>query len=395
LKVCLDSIRDFPPATASSDGGRWFLLDVIKAIGCVLIVWHHLAVYSPMFDRAMWLAPDPLAALYNHGQLAVQAFLVVAGFLSAAQLLRFVPENAQGLPTGFSVPRLLAKRYLRLAIPLMAALTLTVCVTALVRPWYPHDSLSDAPRVWTLVVHALMLQDLIGVPALSAGIWYVAIDLQLFTIALGCVWLAGLIQLRQPRFNLRGVTVLLWLVLSALSLNWWNRQENLDVQGLYFFGSYGLGMLAYRVRLSRITAKGWAIIFVLGLFALWLEPRMRLGLAWGMALLLAAWPSTGSSVVAASSRTRWQRGISSLAQTSYSVFLVHFAVSLLVSAAWFHADWQDPWANLAGMCLSFVLSLFAGTMLYRAVEHRTATWSHLLQWQVAFGLSGGLALALT
>jgi hypothetical protein len=207
----LDSIRDFPPATASSDGGRWFLLDVIKAIGCVLIVWHHLAVYSPMFDRAMWLAPDPLAALYNHGQLAVQAFLVVAGFLSAAQLLRFVPENAQGLPTGFSVPRLLAKRYLRLAIPLMAALTLTVCVTALVRPWYPHDSLSDAPRVWTLVVHALMLQDLIGVPALSAGIWYVAIDLQLFTIALGCVWLAGLIQLRQPRFNLRGVTVFLWL----------------------------------------------------------------------------------------------------------------------------------------------------------------------------------------
>lgn len=394
LKADLDSIRDFSPATASSDGGRWFLLDVIKAIGCVLIVWHHMAVYSPMFDRVMWLAPDPFAALYNHGQLAVQAFLVVAGFLSAAQLLRFVPVNAPALPARFSVPRLLAKRYLRLAIPLMAALTFTVCVTALVRPWYPHDSLSDAPRVWTLVVHALMLQDLLGVPALSAGIWYVAIDFQLFAIALGGVWLAGHIQRWQPRVNLRGLTVLLWLILSALSLNWWNRQDNLDVQGLYFFGSYGLGMLAYRVRLSRITAKGWSIIFVLGLFALWLEPRMRMGLAWGMALMLAASPSSAASEAVASVGARWRRAISSLAQKSYSVFLVHFAVSLLVSAVWFQADWQDPWTNLAGMCLSFALSLWVGSVLYRAVECRPATWGHLLLWQVAFGLSGGLAMAL-
>lgn len=392
MKVCLLQTRDFSQATAFSDEGRWFLLDVIKAIGCVLIVWHHLAVYSPMFDRAMWLAPDLLAELYNHGQLAVQAFLVVAGFLSAAQLLRFVPEHEKGLAARFSVLRLLERRYLRLAIPLMAALTLTVCVTALVRPWYPHDSLSDVPRPWTLVVHALMLQDLIGVPALSAGIWYVAIDFQLFTIALGCVWWAGLIQGWQPRLNLRGLTVLIWLVLSALSLNWWNRQENLDVQGLYFFGSYGLGMLAYRVRLSRITAKGWAIIFVLGLFALWLEPRMRLGLAWGIALLLAAWPSMRSSTGAASTDKLWHRGISSLAQRSYSVFLVHFAVSLLVSAAWFQADVQDPWGSLAGMCLSFVLSLLVGSLLYRAVERGPTTWGRLLLWQAVFVLSGALAM---
>ena len=69
-------------------------------------------------------------------------------------------------------------------------------------------------------------------------------------------------------------------------------------------------------------------------------------------------------------------------------------VSLLVSAAWYQADWQDPWANLAGMCLSFALSLCAGSVLYRAVERRPATWRHLLLWQLAFVLSGGLAMAL-
>jgi len=240
--------------------------------------------------------------------------LVVGGFLSAAQLLRLVPVNAQSLSPDFSAARLIFKRFLRLSIPLMAALTLTVCVTALVRPWYPHSSLSAAPTVWSMVVHLLMLQDLIGVQALSAGIWYVAIDFQLFAIAVLCVAWAGQLQRWQPQFKLSGVTVLLWLVLSALSLVWWNRQENMDVQGLYFFGSYGLGMLAYRIRLSRITAKGWAIVFVLGLFALWLEPRLRMGLAWAMALMLAAWPQPVSTVDVDLHPARWRSAIASLAQ---------------------------------------------------------------------------------
>jgi len=394
LKASLDPRGDLTSATASSDGGRWFLLDLTKAIGCVLIIWHHLAVYSPMFDRVMWLAPDPFSALYNHGQLAVQAFLVVAGFLSAAQLMRYVPKNAQGLTADFSVPRLLRKRYLRLAIPLMAALTLTLCITALVRPWYPHDSLSDTPGMWTIGVHALMLQDLLSVPALSAGIWYVAIDFQLFAIALACVWLATYIHRWNPRFHLRGLTVLLWLILSVLSLNIWNRQENLDVHGLYFFGSYGLGMMAYRVRLSRTTAKGWFIMFVLGLSALWFEPRWRMGLAWGLALLFAASPFEAANDAVTAWGERWQGAISSLAQKSYSIFLVHFAVSLMVSAVWFQSNWQDPLVNVDGMCLSFVLSLWVGSVLYREVECQPATWRRLLHWLLAFVLSGWLVKAL-
>ena len=390
----MDLNRTLSTAAASSDGGRWFLLDVIKAFGCVVIVLHHLSVYSPMFDRVMLLAPSQWAVLYNHGQLAVQAFLVVGGFLSAVQLLRFVPMNAQRLSPGFSAIGLIFKRFLRLSIPLMAALTLTVCVTALVRPWYPHSSLSAAPTVWSMVVHLWMLQDLIGVQALSAGIWYVAIDFQLFAIAVLCVAVAGQLQRWQPQFKLSGVTVLLWLVLSALSLVWWNRQENMDVQGLYFFGSYGLGMLAYRIRLSRITAKGWAIVFVLGLFALWLEPRLRMGLAWAMALMLAAWPQPHTSGRVAADRPYWQRRISSLAQKSYSIFLTHFAISLIVSAVWFHAGWQNPWANLMGMAVSFTLSIGAGTLLYRVVENQPPTWQRLLMWQCAFVLCGLAVMTL-
>ena len=372
------------------------MLDAIKAIACLVIVLHHLSAYSPMFDRVLLLAPTQWAVLYNHGRLAVQAFLVVGGYLTAMQLWRAVPASAPALPSAFSVPRLLGKRFLRLATTLMAALTFTVLVTALVRPWFPHSSLSAVPTLWSMAVHMLMLQDVLGVQALSAGIWYVSIDFQLFAIAVSTVWLSGQLHRWQPNWKLRGLMVLLWFVLSALSLLWWNRQENMDVEGLYFFGSYGLGMLAYRVRLSRITVKGWAIIFILGLFAYWLEPRLRMGLAWLLALLLAAWPQPEPGLAAPKLRVAprlMRRWVACVAQQAYSIFLAHFAVSLMVSAIWVHAGWQAPWINLIGLGVSLVLSLWAGGVLYRRVESQPATVHRLLAWQTAFMLSGLAVMA--
>jgi peptidoglycan/LPS O-acetylase OafA/YrhL len=369
------------------------LLDVIKALGCVVIVLHHLSVYSPMFDRVLLLAPTQLAVLYNHGRLAVQAFLVVGGFLTASQLLRMVPEQSLALPASFSVFHLLQKRFLRLATPLMAALAFTVLVTACVRPWFPHSSLSAPPTWWSLWVHMALLQDVLGVQALSAGIWYVSIDFQLFAIAVTTVWLAGRLKRWQPQLKLRSTMLWLWFGLSALSLFWWNRQVNMDVEGLYFYGSYGLGMLAYRVRLSRITLKGWGIIFLLGLVALGLEPRLRMALAWIMALLLAAWPQGRAAPAAGPVRRAVQRLVAHVAQQSYSIFLAHFAVSLVVSAWWFDVGWQSPWGNLLGMAVSFTLSLAAGALLYRQVESQSPTWQRWASWLAVFAFSGAAVMA--
>lgn len=391
----LDKAPDLPPNTALADGGRWFILDLLKALGCLVIVLHHLSVYSPMFDRVMLLAPVQMAALYNHGQLAVQAFLVVGGYLTASQFLSALPLQKQGLPTHFSLLRLLWKRFLRLEIPLMAALALTVSITALLRPWYGHSSLSGVPTLWSLAVHMLMLQDLVGEQALSAGIWYVAIDFQLYALVLLTVWVSAKLQLWQPRIKHQGTMVFIWMILTALSLDWWNRQRNMDVQVLYFFGSYGLGMLAYRVRLSRFAVKGWAIIFVIGLMALWLEPRLRMGVAWGMALVLAVWPHGVQMNEGHPWRLQLRRVFLTLAQRSYSLFLTHFSVSLLVSAVWFNAGWQGPWINLLGMLLSLTLSLMAGFVMYRWVESQNATWRHLVAWQMVFVLCGLAAMVMS
>ena len=62
------------------------LLDIAKGIACAVIVGHHLSRYGAMPVGAFPLAPDFLGWLADDGRLAVQVFLVIAGFLAAASL---------------------------------------------------------------------------------------------------------------------------------------------------------------------------------------------------------------------------------------------------------------------------------------------------------------------
>ena len=116
--------------------------------------------------------------LYDHGRLAVQFFLVCAGFLTAGSLARYASLDLS------EALKLVWQRYLRLAIPLMAALSFTVLVTEWVRSDFEHASLSAPPDWGQALAHIVFLQHVLDLEALSAGIWYVAIDLQLYVMAL-------------------------------------------------------------------------------------------------------------------------------------------------------------------------------------------------------------------
>ena len=172
-----------------SADARMPLLDAVKGVACVLIVGHHLARYGPMADSASALAPSFFGWLAQHGRLAVQIFLVLAGFLAASSL---APDGV--LRVDRPMARV-ARRYGRLVMPYLVALSCSVVVAALVRPWLNDEAVPDAPVIAQLIAHALLLQDLLGYDALSTGVWYVAIDFQLFVLALAA--LAGVLAARR------------------------------------------------------------------------------------------------------------------------------------------------------------------------------------------------------
>lgn len=369
-----------PQAPKERPPGRSFLIDAIKAASCLLIVLHHLAFYGPMSDVVAQAWPAVIAALYEYGRWVVQCFLVCAGFLTAASLARFdtlAPTQALHMA---------GQRYGRLAIPLLAALSVTVLVTEFIRPDFEHPSLSATPGWAQALAHVTLSQHLLGLEALSAGIWYVAIDFQLYATALFSLMLLKFWPTRLPVQTAHTLRWGLWLGLTCASLWGWNLHEELDNLGIYFWGAYGLGMLAWAARhhapwgggagSGRRLAMG-AGLLVLGGVAWWLEPRPRIALAWGVAALLwlapAAWWADPHQPA-----SRLRRGVQWLSGVSYSVFLIHFGVSLAVSA-WVTAHWPDALcANSWGLLLALGASVVCGGWLYRWVERHPpslARWS--------------------
>jgi peptidoglycan/LPS O-acetylase OafA/YrhL len=340
-------------------------VDALKGLGCMLIVWHHLAFYGPMSDVVQPYAPWLTRWLYDYGRMAVQVFLVVAGFLAAASLA------PQGVARFTQPVRLIFRRYRRLVLPYLVAVAASVVMAALVRPWFDHSSVPAAPTWPQVIAHALLLQDLLSQEALSAGLWYVAIDFQLFALCVLVFSVARVLAQRWPGLpDQPGV----WLVsmLALLSLLLFNRQPGLDTTALYFFASYALGMLAFWIAAVSSASARARWMFCVGAIcalALALDFRGRMALATVIALLLI-WFQTGSQAGNSRDGRLRQRWLEQIGRMSYSIFLIHFPVCILVNAVVSHFWPMQLVANALGLLAAFALSLLAGALLYRGVEAR-------------------------
>lgn len=348
------------PGTPPAD--RLPLIDAFKAIGSQLIVLHHLAFYGPMSDWTHQLAPAVVEWFSQDARMAVQVFLVVAGFLAARSLA------PQGLPqAGPPVGAWLWQRYVRVALPYLAALLLAMACTELARQWMTHDSLPDPPALWQLVTHALLVHSLLDVDSLAAGVWYVAIDFQLFALLLGLLWLARRWPSGAEAGVRRAAHALVALVVLG-SLFHFNRDAGWDDWALYFFGAYGLGVLTCwgsHPQAGAASRRTLVLIHVATLVALAIDFRARIALALTVSLVLAAAHHGGWL-------TTWprSRSLAYLGRISYSVFLLNFPVALVVNA-WFtrHAS-AEPAVQTLGVVLAWLACNLAGAAFHHGVEAR-------------------------
>lgn len=343
--------------TLNRDTTRMPCLDAAKAIACLLIVLHHLAVYGPMSDIASPLMAGLVDGFYQYGRLAVQAFLVIAGFLSAKHLAPF------GVPCGADPLDAIKRRYFRLITPYLAAITLAVGCAAAARTWLNLDYVPDTPDIPQLLAHALLLQDLLDQEALSAGVWYVAIDFQLFALTAALLWLSS--RFGKNHALARMVPPLLFAALTAASLYGFNRNDFWDETAFYFFGSYGLGALSYWAATRR---EGWFWLLLLGALvagALLVEFRSRIALAGTVMLLLGF-----TRRYFAREERPALKPLTYLGRASYSIFLVHFPLCMIVNAVFSHYFPHQPLANALGLLLAFCVSILGGMVFFRWVESR-------------------------
>jgi peptidoglycan/LPS O-acetylase OafA/YrhL len=338
------------------------VVDALKAIGAQLIVLHHLAAYGPMSDHAYALLPGVIDWLYDYARIAVQVFLVSGGFLAARSL---APDGRLHTPTPLL---LLLRRYITLVIPYLAAIGIAIGCAVVARAWMDHDSIPAAPTVPQVVAHALLLHGVLGVDSLSAGVWYVAIDFQLFALLLALLWLGR----RWLGDRAGTISVVLVTSLVAASLYVFNRNPDWDDWGHYFFGAYGLGVLAFWAS-GQPRAPWWlAALALFAVPALAMDFRSRIALALVVALTLGLARYRGNL-------TTWHgpsRALGSyFSRISYSLFLIHFPIALLINAGVARWGGTEPAVNLSGLIFAWIGCNIAGVVFYHLVEHRTRTWS--------------------
>jgi len=349
---------------------QFVLINLLKAGSAQLIVLHHLAFYGPMSDHARTVMPALIDWLYDYARIAVQVFLVIGGFLAAKSL------SPQGLPGIANPLQTIWRRYIKLAPPFVVAMLLAVLASAVAGLWMTDDSISAPPTMGQLLSHVLLLHGVLGYESLSAGAWYVAIDFQLYALTTLLLWFSGTLTGRR-------VPWLMPLLVAAgvgLSLLYFNRDADWDVWAPYFFGSYGLGALAWWAgdpkHKPRVTMFLLLAMVLPAALALTVDFRSRIAVAAVVACVLFLFGRARLTSCAGGALGP----INSLAKISFSVFLVHFPVCLVVNAAFTRFVSDLPQVQAFGMLVAWASSLWVGKVFFNCVEKP---------------LSGALALSRT
>ena len=345
---------------------HFLLVDFLKTFAALIIIIHHLSSYGQIAEDARTVLPELMTWLFEYGRYAVQIFLVMGGYLAAQSLTR--TSNLKNLQT---VLRIIFNRYLRLFAPYVVALIITIACAWVARFWVQDEFVGESETLSQFLAHLFFLQGILGLDSISAGVWYVAIDWQLYAIL-------AIILGMFPTF--RSVVWFL-AVLCVLSLLYFNRNADYENYFIYFIGSYGLGVLAQLCknypdrlinRFARVVMGAIGVAIIIASFQVfWL----RNILAYVVALVLILWGDWAYiDQWRDQKHLRPHKLVNAIlwsSRRSYCAFLIHFAFILLANTlyiGWGMSRQHDGVMAIVLMCFSLVASWQAANYLYRWVE---------------------------
>ena len=349
---------------------HFLLIDFLKTFAALIIILHHFSSYGQIAEDARQLLPGLMTWLFEYGRYAVQIFLVMGGYLAAQSLTRMT-----NLKDPHAVLKTIFNRYLRLFSPYVVALLVTILCAWVARFWVQDEFVGESETLGQFLAHLFFLQGILGLDSISAGVWYVAIDWQLYAI------LALMLSLFP------GYRSLMWILamFCISSLLFFNRSGAYESYFIYFIGAYGLGVLAQLCKnypdplVNRIAKLLFIAIGVIILISSFHQLWIRNILAYVVAIALIFWGDVAykdqkqdqKHTPHQSAKHKFVNGILWGSTRSYCAFLIHFSFVLLANTlyiAWGMNQRHDGFMAVALMMIAVAASWIAATLLYRWVE---------------------------
>jgi peptidoglycan/LPS O-acetylase OafA/YrhL len=344
--------------SAIQTGQRMLFLDALRAFASVVILLHHFALYPPLCENAEALIGSMLDWFRDHGRMT-QVFFVVGGYVMARTMsARTWSVPAMGL--------FVVHRYCRLGIPYLAAIVLAILACALGREWLPVDVIGTPPTVLQFVAHLFFLQEFLGYEHLSAGLWFVCINFQLVLIYVFMLYLRDALP-HWFRSNVNGtftnVPMIAGWGISVISLFIFNRDSSWDSWVIYFFPYFFMGIAIHHALLNKRFEIGFWLYVLLFVAALAFDWRWRLVSAVVIGLLLFGTVKSGLA-------TSWPKSrlVAKLGSVSYSLFLVHFPVLVMIATVWEKLGWTSPSLAVTGLLTALLASIATSLVFHRYIE---------------------------
>ena len=308
--------------------------------------------------------------LFEYGRYAVQIFLVMGGYLASQSLTRTTDlKNPQ------TVLKTIFNRYLRLFTPYVVALLVTIACAWVARFWVQDEFVGESETLGQFLAHLFFLQGILGLDSISAGVWYVAIDWQLYAIL--AIMLSMFPSLRS----------LIWMLLPlcVASLLYFNRDGLYENYFIYFIGAYGLGVLAQLCknypdqsvnRSAKILMLTIGLVIIISSFQqFWLRNILAYSVAIAL-ILFGDWAYKDQKQI--HQRPQHQSKVHKLvngilwgSRRSYCAFLIHFSFVLLANTlyiGWGMSQRHDGALAIALIFIALASSWATANLLYRWIE---------------------------
>jgi peptidoglycan/LPS O-acetylase OafA/YrhL len=354
---------------------RFAFIDALRGLAALAVACHHIDRFGPLCDAVWRIEPFWISEILENARVGVRVFFVISGFVIAYSVRKAWVTPAY-------LGNFALRRSIRLEPPYWVTIAIVLTLNQLAG-WLAFEPPGNDPSFLQILAHIIYVQEIAGYDHISVGFWTLCIELQFYLLFVCLLGVAQRLPQALARFGSFSTATGIAIVFLPLAL----------------WSLFGASLADEAWNASWVTRYFWA--FFLGALVCWTldgqTPRSLLGvylaamvgrLGYHFTVDAAVALATGLAIYGTGilgrlgSWLNWN-WLQYLGRISYSLYLIHYPVSHLVSHFGYWLTDDSSAFGVLWMFVSLGLSVAAAHLLYIGIEAPSVRLSRRFRFNAA------------